>query len=215
MSVRVLQSLCLCLTVCVCVVFVSGSLRLCLALGVCAWQAVGTCAWQSACFCDVMNKPIGWDLSVKYATSQPVCSSLVLSETIWLYLEFIFDGKSTSVVYTFIKTLCEPENGNIYTLSVFRPPFFFSWCPLKLDDQDQNSNRTTNIPDSKHRFMTSFLQPLPYLVLRWGPENCQLMSNFCWYSNSSKFVANNSDYQTFVLQRTMLLTSAQKKNKIV
>ena len=100
------------------------------------------------------------------------------------------------------------------TLSVFRPPFFFSWCPLKLDDQDQNSNRTTNIPDSKHRFTTSFLQPLPYLVLRWGPENCQLMSNFCWYSNSSKFVAKNSDYQTFVLQRTMLLTSAQKKTKL-
>ena len=50
-----------------------------------------------------MNKPIGWDLSVKYATSQAVCSSLVMSETIWLYLEFIFDGKSTSVAYTFIK----------------------------------------------------------------------------------------------------------------
>ena len=87
--------LCLCLTVCVCVVFVLGSLCLCL--------AVGVCARQSACVCDVMNKPIGCDLSVKYATSQPVCSSLVMSETIWLYLEFIFDGKSTSVAYTFIK----------------------------------------------------------------------------------------------------------------
>ena len=48
--------------------------------------------------------------------------------------------------------------------------------------------------NSKHWFMTSFLQPLPYLVTPWGPENCQLTSSFfCWCSNSSKFVTNNSN----------------------
>ena len=32
--------------------------------------------------------------------------------------------------------------------------------------------------NSKHWFMTFFLQPLPYLVTPQGPENCQLMSSF-------------------------------------
>ena len=34
------------------------------------------------------------------------------------------------------------------------------------------------IPNSKHRFTTSFLQALPYLVTPLGPENCQLTSSF-------------------------------------
>ena len=33
-------------------------------------------------------------------------------------------------------------------------------------------------PNSKRWFTTSFLQPLPYLVTPWGPENCQLTSSF-------------------------------------
>ena len=33
-------------------------------------------------------------------------------------------------------------------------------------------------PNSKHWFTTSFLQPLPYLVTPYGPENCQLTSSF-------------------------------------
>ena len=32
--------------------------------------------------------------------------------------------------------------------------------------------------NSKHWFTTYFLQPLPYLVTPWGPENCQLTSSF-------------------------------------
>ena len=32
--------------------------------------------------------------------------------------------------------------------------------------------------NSKHWFTTSFLQPLPYLVTPYGPENCQLTSSF-------------------------------------
>ena len=43
-------------------------------------------------------------------------------------------------------------------------------------------------PNSKYWFTTSFLQPLPYLAMPLGPENCQLTSNFCWCSNSSTFV---------------------------
>ena len=33
-------------------------------------------------------------------------------------------------------------------------------------------------PNSKLWFTTSFLQPMPYLVMPWGPENCQLTSSF-------------------------------------
>ena len=33
-------------------------------------------------------------------------------------------------------------------------------------------------PNSRHWFMTSFLQPLPYLVRPQGLENCQLTSSF-------------------------------------
>ena len=105
--------------------FVSSSLRLsescnpCVCVCVvciCVWQSVpvSVCAWQSACVCDVINKPIKCDTSVKYATSQSVCSSMVMSETIWLCLEFLFDGKSMSVA-----TLYEPENGNMCTFSPF------------------------------------------------------------------------------------------------
>jgi len=54
---------------------------------------------------------------------------------------------------------------------------------------------TCHKPNSKHWFTTSFLQPLPYLVTPQVAENCQLTSRFfCWCSNSSKFVTNNSDY---------------------
>ena len=41
----------------------------------------------------------------------------------------------------------------------------------KVTESDGGTN-------SKHRFTTSFLQPLPYLVTPQGPENCQLMSSF-------------------------------------
>ena len=34
------------------------------------------------------------------------------------------------------------------------------------------------VPNSKHWFTTSFLQPLPYLVTPQGPENCRLKSSF-------------------------------------
>ena len=37
---------------------------------------------------------------------------------------------------------------------------------------------TDMVPNSKHRFTTSFLQPLPYLVTPQVPENCQLTSSF-------------------------------------
>ena len=41
--------------------------------------------------------------------------------------------------------------------------------------------------NSRHWFTTSFLQPLPYLVTSWGPENCQLTSsNKCVTNNSNK-----------------------------
>ena len=42
---------------------------------------------------------------------------------------------------------------------------------------------TTPAPNSKHWFMTSFLQPLPYLgTPYWVPENCQLSNEqfFCF-----------------------------------
>ena len=47
--------------------------------------------------------------------------------------------------------------------------------------------------NSKHWFTKPFVQPLPYLVTPQGPENCQLTSRFCWCSNSSMFVTNNSN----------------------
>ena len=58
---------------------------------------------------------------------------------------------------------------------------------------------TAPAPNSKHWFMTSFLQPLPYLgTPYWVPENCQLSKEHfccccCW---SSKFVTNNSNMKT-------------------
>ena len=39
-------------------------------------------------------------------------------------------------------------------------------------------SHTHTHPNSKHWFTTSFLQPLPYLVTPYGPENCQLTSSF-------------------------------------
>ena len=73
-------------------------------------------------------------------------------------------------------------------------------------------------PDSKRWFMTSFLQPLSYLVMPWGPENCQLLSEqavflfcFCWCSNSSKFVTNNSNKTIMSFKWPTKFTPAQIK----
>ena len=58
--------------------------------------------------------------------------------------------------------------------------------------------------------------PSPTAVFSYATGSEKLSANeqfFCWRSNSSKFVTNNSNYQTFVLQLTMLLTPAQIKPK--
>ena len=49
--------------------------------------------------------------------------------------------------------------------------------------------------NSKHWFTTSFLQPLPYLVTPYGPENCQLTSSFFVGAQTvvSFFFTNNSN----------------------
>ena len=52
-------------------------------------------------------------------------------------------------------------------------------------------------PNSRHRFTTSFLRPLPKLITPQVSKTCQLIDRvFClvfWCSNSSKFVTDNSD----------------------
>ena len=48
--------------------------------------------------------------------------------------------------------------------------------------------------NSKHWFTTSFLQPLPYLGSIGSRKLSANEQFFCWCSNSSKFVTNNSDY---------------------
>ena len=61
---------------------------------------------------------------------------------------------------------------------------------------------TTLAANSKHWFTTSFLQPLPYLVMPQGPENCQLTSSFffvffccCFFwAQTGKLVTNKSNY---------------------
>ena len=64
-----------------------------------------------------------------------------------------------------------------------------AWEEKNIYRTNKNKN-TLNTPErkggkreggetnSKHRFTTSFLQPLPYLVTPLGPENCQLTSSF-------------------------------------
>ena len=181
--------------------FVSSSLRLsescnpCVCVCVvciCVWQSVpvSVCAWQSACVCDVINKPIKCDTSVKYATSQSVCSSMVMSETIWLCLEFLFDGKSMSVA-----TLYEPENGNMCTFSPFSDHHSSSvGVPL-------NWMTKTKIQIGQQIFQTPAqvydILPSTTAVFSYAIGSRKLLANeqfFCWCSNNSKFLTNNSDY---------------------
>ena len=66
-----------------------------------------------------------------------------------------------------------------------------------------------SVANSKHWF-TSFLQPLPYLVTPYVPENCQLTnSSFVGAQTVNKFVTNNSDYIRRLFYVAMLLTPAQ------
>ena len=79
---------------------------------------------------------------------------------------------------------------------------------------DAEKRAVGRTPNSKHWFTTAFLQPLPYLVTPQVPENCQLTSSFfCWCSNSSKCVANDSNYIGRLFYVAMLLTPAQIKPK--
>ena len=48
-------------------------------------------------------------------------------------------------------------------------------CTCTTIPQHYDTDRTAN---SKRWFTTSFLQPLPYLVMPLGPENCRLTSRF-------------------------------------
>ena len=54
---------------------------------------------------------------------------------------------------------------------------------------------TWNAPNSKHRFATSFLQPLAVFSYAADPRKLSANEQFfvCWCSNSNKFVTNNSD----------------------
>ena len=79
----------------------------------------------------------------------------------------------------------------------------------KEEDEGDGAN-------SKHWFTTSFLQPLPYLVTPQGPENCQLTSSFlllfCWCSNSSRFVTNNSNKTRRVIYSRQQSLHQHKQN---
>ena len=90
---------------------------------------------------------------------------------------------------------------------VWENKHFFAFSLLQLHNTATHTN-------SKHWFTTSFLQPLPYLVTPQVPENCQLTSIFCWCSNSSMFVTNNSNYIRHFFYVAMLLMPAQTKPKL-
>ena len=82
--------------------------------------------------------------------------------------------------------------------------------------------RTAERANSKHWFTTSFLQPLVYDILpsttavfSYVIGSRKLSANeqfFCWCSNSSKFVTNNSNKTTCVIyRRQKKFTPAQIK----
>ena len=70
-------------------------------------------------------------------------------------------------------------------------------------------------PNSKHWFTTSFLQPLPYFVTPWGPEDCQLTSNFFVVGDQTvviKFVTNNSNKTRRVIYSRQQSLHQHKQN---
>ena len=56
---------------------------------------------------------------------------------------------------------------------------------------------TGPVPNSKHWFTTSFLQPLPYLVTPKVSENCQL---------TSSFVVGGAQTVVILLQTTQIIS---------
>ena len=53
-----------------------------------------------------------------------------------------------------------------------------AWTCYSSLPPPQPTHTPHSTPNSKHWFTISFLQPLPYLVTPYGPENCQLTSSF-------------------------------------